>query len=188
MNQITKLALEMGPLILFFIVNATTNNLMTATAVFVAATVVALGLSFVISRTIPVMPLIGGIFVIVFGGLTLYLDNGLFIKIKPTIVNLLFAAILFGGLIARKMFLKLVLESAFKATDEGWRILTWRWAFFFVFLAIVNEVVWRNFSTDTWVAFKVWGVMPITMLFGMAQVPVLMKHQLPEPKEDTQEA
>ncbi|OSQ48674.1 septation protein A [Thalassospira alkalitolerans] len=180
MNQFTKLALEMGPLILFFTINATTNNLMTATATFVAATVVALVVSFVIARTIPVMPLIGGAFVIVFGGLTLYLDNDLFIKIKPTIVNLLFASILFGGLLAGKLFLKLVLESAFKATDEGWRILTWRWSLFFVVLAVVNEIVWRNFSTDTWVAFKVWGIMPLTMLFGMAQVPILMKHQLPE--------
>ena len=179
MNQLTKLALEMGPLILFFAVNATTN-LMTATAVFVTATVVALVVSYAIARTIPVMPLIGGAFVIVFGGLTLYLDNDLFIKIKPTIVNLLFAAILFGGLIAGKLFLKLVLESAFKATDEGWRILTWRWSIFFVVLAVINEIVWRNFSTDTWVAFKVWGIMPLTMVFGMAQVPVLMKHQLPE--------
>ncbi|WP_339857910.1 septation protein A [Thalassospira alkalitolerans] len=180
MNQFTKLALEMGPLILFFTINATTNNLMTATAIFVAATAVALVVSFVIARTIPVMPLIGGAFVIVFGGLTLYLDNDLFIKIKPTIVNLLFASILFGGLLAGKLFLKLVLESAFKATDEGWRILTWRWSLFFVVLAVVNEIVWRNFSTDTWVAFKVWGIMPLTMLFGMAQVPILMKHQLPE--------
>ena len=81
---------------------------------------------------------------------------------------------------AGKLFLKLVLESAFKATDEGWRILTWRWAIFFVVLAVINEVVWRNFSTDTWVAFKVWGIMPLTMVFGMAQVPVLMKYQLPE--------
>jgi len=179
MNQLAKLALEMGPLILFFAVNATTN-LMTATAVFVAATVVSLITSFLVARTIPVMPLIGGVFVIVFGGLTLYLDNDLFIKIKPTIVNLLFAAILFGGLMAGKLFLKLVLESAFKATDEGWRILTWRWSIFFIVLAVINEIVWRNFSTDTWVAFKVWGIMPLTMVFGMAQVPILIKHQLPE--------
>ena len=179
MNQLTKMALEMGPLILFFAANATTN-LMTATAVFVVATVIALITSYMIARTIPIMPLIGGVFVIMFGGLTLYLDDELFIKIKPTIVNMLFATILFGGLMARKLFLKLVLESAFKATDEGWRILTWRGAFFFVFLAIINELVWRNFATDTWVAFKVWGIMPITMVFGMAQVPVLMKHQLPE--------
>ncbi|WP_288351291.1 septation protein A [uncultured Thalassospira sp.] len=178
MNQLTKMALEMGPLILFFGVNATTN-LMTATAVFVAATVVALITSYVIARTIPVMPLIGGVFVIVFGGLTLYLDDDLFIKIKPTIVNLLFAAILFGGLMARKLFLKLVLESAFKATDEGWRILTWRWAFFFVFLAVVNEFVWRNFSTDTWVAFKVWGIMPLTVIFSMSQLPLLNKYAPP---------
>ncbi|MDP2697882.1 septation protein A [Thalassospira sp.] len=177
MNQMTKLALEMGPLILFFAVNAT-RDLMTATAVFVVATIIALGASFSLTRTIPVMPLIGGVFVIVFGGLTLYLDDELFIKIKPTIVNMLFATILLGGLMARKLFLKLVLESAFKATDEGWRILTWRWSLFFVFLAVVNEIVWRNFSTDAWVTFKVWGIMPITMLFAMAQVPVLMKHQL----------
>ena len=179
MNQLTKMALEMGPLILFFAVNATTN-LMTATAVFVVATIVALATSYAIARTIPVMPLIGGAFVIVFGGLTLYLDDELFIKIKPTIVNMLFAGILFGGLAAGKLFLKLVLESAFKATDEGWRILTWRWAFFFVFLAIVNEIMWRNFSTDTWVAFKVWGIMPITIAFTMSQMPMIMRHTLPE--------
>ncbi|OSQ37850.1 septation protein A [Thalassospira mesophila] len=186
MNHLTKLVLEMGPLVLFFAVNAITHDLMSATLVFVVATIVALSVSFLINRTVPVMPLIGGVFVIVFGGLTLYLQDDLFIKIKPTIVNLMFAAILFGGLATGRLFLKLVLESAFRAADEGWRILTWRWGLFFIVLAIANEIVWRNFSTDFWVAFKVWGVTPITLLFGFAQVPVILKYQLPE--EDGAEA
>lgn len=180
MNHVTKLVLEMGPLVLFFAINSITHNLMTATLFFVLATVVALAVSFLINRTIPMMPLIGGVFVIIFGGLTLYLQDELFIKIKPTIVNLMFAAILFGGLAMGKLFLKLVLETAFQVTDEGWRRLTWRWGLFFVVLAIANEVVWRNFGTDFWVAFKVWAVTPITLLFGLAQVPVILKHQLPE--------
>lgn len=179
MNHLTKMALEMGPLILFFGVNATTN-LMTATAVFVVATVVALATSYALARTIPVMPLIGGVFVIVFGGLTLYLDDELFIKIKPTIVNLLFASILFVGLAAGKLFLKLVLESAFKATDEGWRILTWRWAFFLCFWRLsMKSSGGISRPIHGWPS-RSGGIMPITMVFGMAQVPVLMKHQLPE--------
>ncbi|ABC23452.1 septation protein A [Rhodospirillum rubrum] len=180
MNQFSKLALEAGPLIIFFVANATTN-LITATAIFVAATLASLALSWALLRKVPVMPLVGGVFVVVFGGLTVFLGDDLFIKIKPTIVNLLFAAILFVGLATGRLFIKLVLESALAMSEAGWRALTWRWAIFFVVLAIINEAVWRNFSSDTWVAFKVWGMMPLTIVFSAAQIPLLLRHQLPAP-------
>jgi intracellular septation protein len=177
MNQTMKLALEAGPLIVFFVANATTN-LITATAIFVAATVAALAVSWTLARKVPVMPLVGGVFVIVFGGLTVALGDETFIKVKPTIVNLLFAAILFVGLATGRLFLKLVLESAMRLEDAGWRILTIRWGLFFIALAALNEGVWRNFDSDTWVAFKVWGIMPLTLVFSALQIPVILRHQI----------
>jgi intracellular septation protein len=116
----------------------------------------------------------------VFGGLTLILQDELFIKLKPTIVNVLFGLILLGGLAAGKSFLKSVLGEAFAMTDEGWRKLTWRWAVFFFALALANEFVWRNFSTDQWVTFKVFGIMPLTILFSLTQLPTMLRHRLPE--------
>ncbi len=124
------------------------------------------------------MPLVSGIVVFVFGALTLFLQNDTFIKMKPTIVNALFGAMLLGGLAFGKSLLGYVFDSAFRLDAEGWRKLTLRWGLFFFFLAVVNEVVWRSFSTDTWVAFKVWGIMPITILFTMSQMPLIMRHSL----------
>ncbi len=192
MNHFTKLALEAGPLIIFFVANATTD-LITATAIFVVATLIALGVSWTVARTVPVIPLVSGVFVVVFGGLTVFLDDALFIKIKPTIVNLLFAGILFTGLATRRNVLKLALKGAVALDDRGWRLLTWRWALFFVLLAGINEFVWRSFESDTWVAFKVWGIMPLTILFSLTQIPLFLRHQLPEDDQekgesDTQDA
>ena len=119
-----------------------------------------------------------GTFVLVFGGLTLWLQDDHFIKMKPTIVNSLFAAILFGGLLANRVFLKIVFGDVMKLSEEGWRLLTLRWAVFFVFLAVLNEVMWRGFSTDTWVAFKVFGIMPITFVFALCQIGLLKKYEL----------
>ncbi|MHB1204518.1 MAG: septation protein A [Rhodospirillaceae bacterium] len=177
MHPLLKLALELGPLAVFFVVNSS-RGIYAGTAVFMAATVIALAVSYAIARTIPVMPLVTGVFVVVFGGLTLYLANDVFIKLKPTIVNLTFAAILFIGLRTRRLFIKLVLESALQLTERGWIILTRAWIGYFLVLAAINEIVWRTTSTDTWVTFKVFGIMPLTLLFSAATVPIMLRHAL----------
>ncbi|MGK9170624.1 septation protein A [Inquilinus limosus] len=172
-----RLALEAGPLLLFFIANQTAG-IMPATAVFMVATVVAVVLSIRLERRWPIMPMVGCVFVLVFGGLTLWLADDLFIKLKPTVVNLLFAAILFTGIATGRNFLKLMMGTVFELTDQGWRILTWRWAVFFVVLAVINEIVWRSFSTEFWAGFKLFGILPLTLAFAMAQMPVLLRHQV----------
>ena len=136
----------------------------------------------------PILPLVTGVFVLVFGGLTLILQDELFIKLKPTIVNTLFAIILFGGLFWGKSFLKSLMGSMFRMTDQGWRILTIRWALFFILLAVLNEIVWRNTSTDTWVSFKVFGIMPLTILFSLSQLPAMNRHQLPNDEPGNEDA
>ncbi|KXF79261.1 septation protein A [Paramesorhizobium deserti] len=192
-----KLALELGPLLVFFFANARGEWLLErfpalgviggpifiATALFMAATVLALAVSWAMTRTLPIMPLVSGIVVLAFGALTLWLHNDTFIKMKPTIVNTLFGVVLLGGLAFGKSLLGYVFDQAFKLDAEGWRKLTLRWGLFFLVLAVLNEVVWRNFSTDTWVAFKVWGIMPITIAFTLSQMRLIMQHSL-EPKED----
>lgn len=178
-----KLALEFGPLVLFFIANGK-FGIFTATAVFMGATLVSLVASWFVLKKIPVMPLVTGCFVLVFGALTLYLHDDWFIKIKPTIINLFFAIALMAGLYFGRSLMKILLGDVIKLQDEGWRKLTVRWAGFFVFLAILNEIVWRSVSTDSWVAFKSFGIMPITFLFMMAQIGLLQKYQLPEETAD----
>ncbi len=138
-----------------------------ATGLFMVATAIALAVSWLLTRTLPIMPLVSGVVVFVFGGLTLYLQDDIFIKMKPTIVNTLFGVVLLGGLWFGKSLLGYVFDSAFRLDAEGWRKLTLRWGLFFLFLAVVNEIVWRSFSTDSWVAFKVWGTMPITLVFTL---------------------
>ncbi|WP_271897820.1 septation protein A [Candidatus Phyllobacterium onerii] len=191
-NPLLKLVLELGPLMVFFFANARGEWLIErfpalsnigepifiATALFMAATAVALAASWILVRSLPIMPLISGIVVLIFGALTLWLHNETFIKMKPTIVNALFGVILLGGLYFGKSLLGYVFDSAFKLNAEGWRKLTMRWGIFFIFLAVLNEVVWRSFSTDFWVAFKVWGTMPITLLFTFAQMPLVMKYSI----------
>lgn len=191
-NPLLKLAIEMGPLMVFFFANARGQWLIErfpvlaniggpifiATALFMAATVLALLVSWILIRSLPIMPLISGIVVLVFGSLTLWLHDENFIKMKPTIINALFGVILLGGLYFGKSLLGYVFDSAFKLNAEGWRKLTMRWGIFFLFLAVLNEAVWRSFSTDFWVAFKVWGTMPITLLFTFAQMPLVMKYSI----------
>ena len=143
----------------------------------------SLSLSWMLERRLPTLPLVTGIFVMVFGGLTLVLQDELFIKLKPTIVNTLFAGILFSGLYWGKSFLKSLMGNMFAMSDKGWRILTFRWACFFVVLAILNEIVWRNTSTDTWVSFKVFGIMPLTILFSISQLPTMNRHKLIETED-----
>jgi intracellular septation protein len=176
--QLLKLAVEVGPLAVFFIVNARAG-IFWGTGVFMVATIASLIASRILFGRIPVMPLVSGVCVMVFGGLTLWLQDDHFIKIKPTIVNSLFAGALFIGLFAGQSLLRIVFGEVFRLTDEGWRKLTLRWAFFFAFLAVLNEIMWRSFSTDTWVSFKVFAVMPLTMAFAVAQVGLLRQYEPP---------
>jgi len=176
-KQFEKLAIELAPLAIFFLVNWK-FGIFYATGVFMLATAAALAVAWVRLRKVAVMPLVTGAFVLVFGGLTLYLHNDTFIKLKPTLVNLLFAAILFYGLLANKPLLKIVLGEAISLSEEGWRLLTWRWAGFFVVLAALNELVWRTLSTDTWVSFKLFGIMPLTLLFGIAQIGLIRRNTI----------
>jgi intracellular septation protein len=199
-NALLKLVLEMGPLLVFFLANnrpqlfrplfarilptslveGPQSGIFIATAAFMIAMVASLILTRILMRSLPVMPLVSGVVVLVFGGLTLFFQDDLFIKLKPTIVNSLFGAVLLGGLAFGKPLLPYVLGTVFRLTPEGWRILTLRWGLFFFVLAALNEIVWRMFSTDFWVAFKVWGVMPITMVFAMAQIGIMQRHGMPE--------
>jgi intracellular septation protein len=173
--QIIKMALELGPLVVFFIANARAE-IFVATACFMAAMVVSLALSWLILKKIAIMPLVTGAVVLVFGGLTLWLQDDTFIKIKPTITNTLFGSVLLGGLLFRQSLLKYVFGEVYKLRPEGWRALTLNWGVFFFVLAVINEILWRNFSTDVWVAFKVWGVMPLTVLFSISQISLLNKY------------
>jgi intracellular septation protein len=186
---LVKLALELGPLMVFFFGNAyaerlgvhSDQKLFVATGVFVVATVVALGIHYALVRRLPIMPLVSGVVVVVFGGLTLALQDKTFIMMKPTIVNTLFGLVLLGGLAFGKSLLSVVLDSMFTLTEDGWRKLTFRWGVFFLVLAAINEVVWRTQTEDFWVSFKVFGIMPLTIAFALAQTPLLMRHERKEP-------
>jgi len=180
-----KLALELGPLALFFLGNAYGDRLgfpegqriFAATGIFIVATLVALAISYGLTRKLPIMPVVSGIVVVVFGGLTLFLQDETFIKLKPTIVNCLFGLILGGGLVLfDRPLLKPIFGAAFQLTDEGWRKLTVRWALFFFVLAAINELVWRSFSTDTWIASKMFVSFPATLVFAFFQIPLLKRH------------
>lgn len=192
-SQWIRMAIELGPLAVFFLLNAKADsffgvaenqNIFWATGGFMIATLISLIASYSLFRKIPTMPLVTGIFVFIMGGMTIYLHDDLFIKLKPTITNLLFASALLGAAWMGKPIMKQLFDGAFDLTDEGWMVLTYRWGFFFLFLAIINEIVWRNVSTDTWVSFKVFAVMPLTMVFGMAQIPVLTKYAPPAKDAD----
>lgn len=201
-NVALKLALELGPLLVFFFGNAYGETLakkfpffaslggplFVATALFMAATVISLVVSKLVIGKLPLMPLVSGVVVLTFGALSIYLQNETFIKMKPTIINSLFAIVLLGGLAFGRSLLGYVFNSAFQLDDEGWNKLTLRWGLFFVFLAILNELVWRSANwyylpdvkaaDNLWVNFKVWGTMPITFLFTLTQLPLIMKHSL----------
>jgi intracellular septation protein len=176
LHPILKLALEMGPLAIFFLANQQ-RGIFVATMIFMAAVLVSLVVTWALTRHVPIMPLISGVVVLVFGGLTIWLQDELFIKLKPTIVNTLFGTILLGGLAFGRSLLSVVLDSVFSLTDEGWRKLTLRWALFFYVLAAINEIVWRTQTTDFWVNFKVFAVMPLTLAFALSQTPLILKHE-----------
>ena len=177
MKSIYKLLIDIGPLAIFFIFYSK-SGLQASILPFMIATVIAVLFSYILEKKIPIMPTVGAGIVLVFGGLTIYFDNEVFFKMKPTIINLLFAAILYGGIMIKKPLLKILLGAALKLKEEGWRILTLRWIGFFIALAILNEIVWRTQSTDVWVNFKVFGILPITFLFTMIQFPLIKKYQV----------
>jgi intracellular septation protein len=175
LNPFLKMALDIGPLVLFFATNSR-FGIYAATGAFMVAALLALAVSYVITRHIAIMPLITAVIVLVFGGLTIVLHDEQFIKLKPTIIYLLFGGVLLGGLAFGKPLLGIVFDSAFNLTDEGWRKLTIRWSLFFFLLAMLNEIVWRTQTTDVWVSFKLFGAVPLTFLFGALQYPLLMKY------------
>ena len=195
-----KMALELGPLLVFFFANLRGEWLvgkfpalstiggppLIATALFMMATVISLVISKIVFKHLPVMPFVSGVVVMVFGSLSIWLQDETFIKMKPTIVNTLFGIVLLGGLFFGKSLLGYVFNAAFQLDEEGWKKLTFRWGLFFLFLAVLNEVVWRNFSDDFWVTFKVWGTMPITIAFTLAQMPLVMRHTVAEPAAEAE--
>ena len=170
---------DYGPLAVFFGVYLKWG-LMPATAALIAATVVALAISLIMVRRVPLMPLITAIVVGIFGGLTLWLHDDTFIKMKPTIVQAILGAILLGGLVVGKPLLKPVMGTAWNMDEAGWRKLTLRFALFFLAMAVLNEFVWRTQSTDFWVNFKVFGLFGLTMVFSLAQMPLLQRHRIPD--------
>ncbi|KAB1088495.1 septation protein A [Neorhizobium galegae] len=199
-HPMLKLALEIGPLLVFFFGNlrgewlvaqfpalsAVGGPLLVATALFMVATVASLIASKIVFHHLPVMPMVSGVVVLIFGSLSIWLQDETFIKMKPTIVNSLFGVALLGGLLFGKSLLGYVFNAAFQLDEAGWKKLTLRWGFFFLFLAVINEVVWRNFSDVVWVNFKVWGTMPITIIFTIAQMPLIMRHTIQEPAPEVE--
>jgi intracellular septation protein len=177
MKSLYKLLIDIGPLAVFFIFY-TRSGLQASILPFMVATVIAVLFSYILEKKIPIMPTVGAGIVLLFGGLTIYFDNDIFFKMKPTIINVLFAVILYGGTLINKPFLKYLLGAALKLEEAGWKILTQRWIGFFIALAILNEIVWRTQSTDVWVNFKVFGILPITFIFTMTQFPLIKKYQI----------
>src|ERR1700722_11017468 len=176
LNPMLKFALELGPLALFFIAYGR-FGIFAATGILMASVVVTLGVSYAMLKRFPIMPLITAVIVVIFGSLTLTLQDETRIKIKPTALYILFGAALFVGLWLNKPLLKILFDGAIHVTDEGWGKLTWRWAFFFLALAVLNEIVWRTQTTDLWVKFKPFGFLPLTLLFALSQAPLIMKYE-----------
>jgi intracellular septation protein len=175
LNPLLKLALDVGPLVLFFALNARLG-IFTGTAGFMVAVVAALLVSYAMTRRWPIMPVVSAIIVLVFGSLTLVLHDDTFIKVKPTVIYALFGAVLLGGYVFDRPLLAIVFDQMFHITEEGWRKLTLRWAGFFLAMAVVNEVVWRTQTTDFWIAFKLFGFVPLTFAFAALQYRLLMRH------------
>ena len=177
LGQGTKLLIELGPLIAFFIANWKAG-IYWGTGIFMVATAVALSVSWALTRKIAMVPLVSAIFVALFGALTLWLHSDLFIKVKVTLINVLFGAVLLGGVAMGRSYIRLIMGEAVKLTEEAWRTLSIRWGLFFFAMAGLNEIVWRNFTTDQWVNFKVFGLLPITLVFALANAPFMTKHMI----------
>ncbi len=183
LNPWLKFGLELGPLILFFFANSK-YGIFAATGVMMASAIVTLGVSYAITKHLPVMPMVTAVLVVVFGSLTYFLHDETFIKVKVTILYSLFGATLIGALYFNKLLLPVIFDMAIHIDDAGWRKLTWRWGGFFFFLAGLNEVVRHAVSTDAWVNFKVFGILPITLVFAIAQAPLISKHEIPPEADD----
>ena len=179
-KSIIKFLADFGPLLIFFtIYYKSDNNLAAAIPPLIISTIVAVAVIYFLERKIPYIPLAGGVIITLFGGLTLYFNNPVFIYMKPTIINIIFAVILLvGKSFYNKNFLKFFFQSAFQLEEEGWNKLNLRWALFFIFLAILNEIIWRTQSEAMWVNFKVWGILPLTFIFTAFQLPLIKKHQI----------
>ena len=179
-KPIIKLAADFGPLLIFFIIYFNNeNDLKVAIPPFIIATLISLIVIYFLEKRIPMVPLTGGILITLFGGLTLYFDNKFFFYMKPTIINLLFALVLFfGKFFTKKPLLKIFFQNAFNLEDEGWKKLNYRWISFFIFVAVLNEIVWRTQSEVFWVNFKVWGLLPISFIFAASQFPLINKYKL----------
>jgi len=175
-----KFITDFGPLLIFFtIYYKSGNNLTVAIPPLIIATIIAVIIMYLVEKKIPYVPLIGGIVISLFGGLTLYFDDPIFLYMKPTIVNIIFASILIiSKIFFNKNFLKFFLQTAFQLSEAGWSKLNFRWAYFFIFLAILNEFVWRTQPETTWVNFKVWGMLPITFIFTALQLPLINRHKI----------
>ena len=174
--QLRRLALDLGPLLIFFAAFKYLG-IFAATGAFMAAVLAALVIGYVLEKKLSPMPIFTAVLVLIFGGLTLYLKNDLFIKMKPSVLYVVFGVVLLGGLRFNRLFIKYVFGQAFELDETGWKKLTIRWGIFFLVLAVLNEAIWRTTSTETWVAFKVWGIIPLWFLFALAQTPLVMKHQ-----------
>ena len=181
-KSLLKFITDVGPLaIFFFFYYNSDKNLKVAIPPLIVATIISVLLVWILEKKVPMVPLLGGILITLFGGLTIYFDNPIFIYMKPTIINILFAlALFFGKYFTNEPVLKLILGKTLPMTDEGWRILNSRWTYFFIFLAILNEIVWRTQTEEFWVNFKVWGMLPITFIFTASQVGLINKHKLNE--------
>ena len=179
-KPLIKLLTDFGPLLVFFIIYFNNDqNLKIAIPPFIVATLISLIVIYVIEKKIPMVPLVSGVLITLFGGLTIYFDNKVFFYMKPTIINFLFAGVLFfGKFFTRKPLLKIFFQNALNLKDEGWEKLNYRWILFFIFVAILNEIVWRTQSEAFWVNFKVWGLLPISFLFAASQVPLINKYKL----------
>ena len=176
-----KLLLDLGPLLLFFFANSY-GGIYFATGAFMVATVVTLAISYYLIRRFPVMPIVTAVIVMVFGALTLWLHNDTFIKLKPTIIYVMFAVVLFVGLATGRPLFQIVLDGALHLKEEGWKLLTRNWALFFLVMAAVNDFVWRSFTTDQWVTFKTFGFLPLTLVFAISQAPIMTKYAIKDPE------
>ena len=179
-RSIIKFFADFGPLLIFFIIYFNNeNDLKVAIPPFIIATLIALITVYFLEKKIPMVPLVSGVLITLFGGLTLYFDNKIFFYMKPTIINVLFATVLFfGKYFTKKPLLKIFFQNALNLEDEGWKKLNYRWIGFFIFVAILNEIVWRTQPEVFWVNFKVWGLLPISFLFAASQVPLINKYKL----------
>jgi len=185
LNPGLKLALEFGPLALFFVANHF-YGIFAATATLMVCVCVALAISYAITRRMPMMPMVTAALVLVFGALTFFLQDETFIKLKVTILYAMFGSALLGALYFNRLLLPIIFDAALHLDDEGWRKLTWRWSFFFFFLAGLNEVLRHVLSTDAWVNFKVFGILPLTFLFVLTQTPLMLRHEI-KPEDDVSE-